>query len=338
MNLNDMTVASLAASEHFQNYCLNPTAQTRQYWENWLMQHPEHQVVFEEAQSLVLSLAIEPSETEIKAAFIDFKAIVEKRQSGEKAKLIAISNQRKLKKSNKRFITIAATVAILITVGLWQYFIVPTTSVVQLVTNYGEVQTHTLPDGSKVILNANSTLTYNPYWPTNKPRVVTLQGEAFFEVKQKSQIEQFSVQTAKGNIKVLGTSFNVLQRVKTLEVALLEGAVELSIPKYPEIKMEPGELVRLEGSDAFDRRIADVDAFSAWRFKRMVFKELTIARVIQRLQDEFDWNVTVADQALLKRKITATIPKNDPELLLEALSEIYDLKIEPLGNKTYLIK
>ena len=102
--------------------------------------------------------------------------------------------------------------------------------------------------------------------------------------------------------------------------------------------MEPGELVKIEGTDFYDRSIADVDAFSAWRFQRMVFKEITIAKVIQRLQDEFDWKVTVADQSLLKRKITATIPKNDPELLLKALSEIYDLQIKQLNNKTYLIQ
>ena len=102
--------------------------------------------------------------------------------------------------------------------------------------------------------------------------------------------------------------------------------------------MTPGELVRIDGTDFYDRRAADVDAFSAWRFQRMVFKEMSIAKVIQRLQEEFDWRVTVANQALLKRKITATIPKNDPELLLEALSEIYDLEIERLDNKAYLIK
>jgi len=208
----------------------------------------------------------------------------------------------------------------------------------QVATNYGEVQTHILPDGSKVILNANSTLSYKDYWPKNKPREVRLQGEAFFEVKKKSEDGPFLVQTNKGMITVLGTSFNVLQRAKTLEVALLEGAVNLSIPKYPVIKMNPGELVRLQGNDIFDRQAADVDALSAWRFKRIVFKEMTIAKVIQRLQDEFGWTVKVENQNLLKRKITATIPKNDPELLLKALSEIYDLNIERLDSKTYLIE
>ncbi len=331
-----MTVASLAASEHFQNYCLNPTEETTQYWENWLVQHPENLETFEAAKSIVLSLAIEPTETDIQVAFKDFKAAVEKRQHKEEAKLIAISNQPKPKNNKGRFIAIAATIALLLTIGFWQYLL-PTNDTVLLTTNFGEVKTHLLPDGSKVILNANSTLTFKEHW-ANTTREVQLKGEAFFEVIKKSDKKQFIVQTDKGIIQVLGTSFNVKQRATAFEVALLEGVVALSIPKYPKIKMNPGELVRVDGTNFYDRSTADVDAFSAWRFQRMVFKESTIAKVIQRLQDEFDWTVNVADQALLKRKITATIPKNDPELLLEALSEIYDLQIEQLDNKAYLIK
>lgn len=336
MNLDDLTVAVLAASEHFQNYCLNPTTESIRYWEDWQVQHPEHQVIFTEAKALVKSLAMEPSEKEINAAFLDFKVAVDKRQNAGKAKLVAIPNRHLPNKNRRNLVAIA--VMGLLAIGCWQYLLVPSTTLVQLATNYGEVQTHVLPDGSKVILNANSTLTYKDYWAANTARKVHLKGEAFFEVKKKSSKEPFKVRTDKGTIQVLGTSFNVKQRATTFEVALLEGSVALSIPKYPIIKMEPGELVRLEGTHFYDRSIADVDAFSAWRFQRMVFKEMTIAKVIQRLQEEFDWRVRVADQALLKRRITATIPKNDPELLLQALSAIYDLEIEELTNKTYLIK
>ena len=331
-----MTVAELTATEHFQDFCLNPTAESTRYWDNWQIQHPEHQAVFEEAKALVLYLAIEPSEKEINAAFLDFKVAVDKKQKIGKTKLISIANRHQPNKTRRNWLAIA--VMALLAIGCWQYLLIPDTTLVQLATNYGEVQTHILPDGSKVILNANSTLSYEDYWPTNKPRKVHLKGEAFFEVKKKSGKEQFRVQTDKGAIQVLGTSFNVKQRANSFEVALLEGSVALSIPKYPIIKMEPGELIRIEGTDFYDRSIADVDAFSAWRFQRMVFKEMTISKVVQRLQEEFDWNVKVADQALLKRKITATIPKNDPELLLQALSEIYDLEIEAISNKTYLIK
>lgn len=331
-----MTVASLVASERFQNHCLNPTAESVQYWQEQLFQYPEKRVIVEEAKALVLALAMKPSDEEVSIAFLDFKKVIEQRQIKQPTKLVAFPRQQKPKKS--RLITIAATILFVLSIGIWQFFLAPTTAMIQLATNYGELKTALLPDGSKVILNANSRLMFKKHWVSGKPREVQLQGEAFFEVKKKPTKEQFIVQTDKGKIQVLGTSFNVKQRAVVFEVALLEGAVALSIPKYPIIKMEPGELVRVDGTDFYDRSIADVDAFSAWRFQRMVFKEMTIAKVIQRLQDEFNWRVTVANQGLLKRKITATIPKNDPELLLEALSEIYDLEIEQLNDKTYLIK
>lgn len=331
-----MTVAELTATEHFQDFCLNPTAESTRYWDNWQVQHPEHQAVFEEAKAMVRSLAIEPSEKEINAAFLDFKVAVDKKQNTGKTKLVVIPNRHQPNKTRRNWLAIA--VMTLLAIGCWQYLLIPDTTLVQLATNYGEVQTHILPDGSKVILNANSTLSYKDYWPTNKARVVHLQGEAFFEVKKQSNGETFLVETEEGTISVLGTSFNVMQRSQTLEVALLEGAVELLIPKYPKINMVPGELVRLKGEEVFERQTADVDALSAWRYKRLVFKETSIYNVIQRLQDEFGWQVRVENNDLLQRKITATIPKNDPELLLVALSEIYGLKIEEIDNQTYLIK
>jgi len=332
-----MTVASLVASEHFQNYCLHPTVQSMQYWDYQLFQFPEQQAVFEEAKALVLSLAMQPSEEEVQAAFLDFKTIINKKQKETPTKLVALSTTQQPKQNRRVFMAGAATVILLLSISFWQLFLVPAKTV-QLAANYGTVQTHLLPDGSKVILNANSTLTFKDNWTSNRPREVKLTGEAFFEIKKKSIAEPFIVQTNKGAIKVLGTSFNVRQRAQALEVALLEGRVELIVPKYPKIKMTPGELVKLEGNDFYERKMVDVDAFSAWRFQRIVFQEATITRVIQRLQEEFNWTVTVADKTLLQRKITATIPKNDPELLLKALSEIYDLKIEQLGNKIYLIK
>jgi len=331
-----MTVASLMTSEHFQNHCLNPTAQSMQYWEQQLFQYPEKRVIIEEAQALVLALAMKPSDEEVSEAFLAFKKVIEQRQINQTTKLVALPRTQKSKWNG--LIKIAATILFVLSIGIWQFFLAPTTAMVQLTTNYGELKTQFLPDGSKVILNANSKLTYKEHWTSNQRREVQLQGEAFFEVKKKAAEEQFVVKTDKGTIRVLGTSFNVKQRAAAFEVALLEGEVALSIPEYPVIKMKPGELVSVEGTDFYDRSIADVDAFSAWRFQRIVFKEMTVSKVIQRLQDEFNWQVTVANQDLLKRKITATIPKNDPELLLEALSEIYDLKIEQLNDRTYLIK
>ena len=209
-----MTVASLVASEHFQNHCLNPTAQSVQYWDNQLFQYPAQRAVFEEAKALVLSLTMQPSDKDVTAAFLNFKKTIETQPVEAPTKLVALPNRPLPKRKRRHLLAIAATIVFILSIGIWQFFIAPTTSMVQLATNYGEIQTHLLPDGSKVILNANSTLTFKEHWTNKTVRVVKLQGEAFFEVKKKGTNEQFIVQTDRGIIRVLGTSFNVKQRAK----------------------------------------------------------------------------------------------------------------------------
>ena len=338
MNPADVTVEALVASEQFQNYCRKTNEADIAYWEKWLKANPTYLLQVEQARQLVLALATEISDEEVTEAFFRFKQAVKKEQKTIETKLYPVTRQTRTNSSKRRWLSLAVTFLLLIAFGIWKLFLSTPISPVLLATKFGEIQTHFLPDGSKVILNANSSLSFNKNWQTNTPRQVQLSGEAFFEIKKRKASEKFTVQTDNGAIEVLGTSFNVLQRASAFEVALLEGTVALTIPKYPIIKMEPGELVRVDGTDFFDRQSADVDAFSAWRFQRMVFKETPIGKVIQRLQNEFDWKVSVANQDLLKRKITATIPKNDPELLLQALSEIYDLKIEKMDDQTYIIE
>ncbi|NQX92182.1 MAG: FecR family protein [Flavobacteriales bacterium] len=84
------------------------------------------------------------------------------------------------------------------------------------------VKTVELPDGSKVTLNENSSITYNQSW---EERVLTLEGEAFFDVKRG---ERFVVETEKGNISVLGTSFNIYAEDEMLMVDCYTGKVQVT--------------------------------------------------------------------------------------------------------------
>lgn len=85
------------------------------------------------------------------------------------------------------------------------------------------VVTHTLPDGSIVIINKQSSLQYRKQ-SFKKERELSLLGEAFFEVKKGST---FLVKTPLGKIEVLGTSFNVLYRNDKLEVICKTGRVSV---------------------------------------------------------------------------------------------------------------
>ncbi len=335
MNPEGLTVEGLAANEQFQNYCNTSNNKDVAYWEQWIIKHPEKNAIIKEAKSLVLSLSILPSEQEIALEFSKFRKTIDLDKTDSEPKMRTIRVTKKEQQPKKTW-SVAIISILLIVMAIWKLGMASEEQSHVVATTFGEVQTHTLPDGSKVILNANSTITYKD-WGVNNTRTVRLIGEAFFEVQPLSKTQQFIVQTQKGNIEVLGTSFNVLQRADHLEVSLLEGAITLSIPKYPSINMMPGESVLIE-RDKYQRLETDVDALSAWRFKRMVFKEVPIRKIIRKLAVEFDYDITVEQQTILERKISASIPKNDPALLLEAISEIYDLKIEQQSEKIYVIK
>ncbi|MEL7121278.1 MAG: FecR domain-containing protein [Bacteroidota bacterium] len=337
MNLDNVTVEDLVASERFQSYCLESNFQDRHFFEQWANKTLSNKKMLEEAKSIVLMLNLQLDENEVAAAYEELKSSWSKQNNQTNTKIVFMNQQSKAKHPPTKWWSLVASVAIVITIGFfgWNHFF--KNSPVYLATGFGEMKTHVLPDGSTVILNANSTLSYNENW-NGLNRLVQLEGEAFFEVQKKASNASFEVMTSKGTIKVLGTSFNVRQRSKQFEVALLEGKIALGLPEQPVLMMKPGEIAKLKSNGTVDISRKDVDASSAWRFQRMVFKEVTIEEITKRLKEEFDITVIISNEKLFKRKVNASIPKNDPVLLLEALSEIYEIEVETTDNKTFTVR
>ena len=83
-----------------------------------------------------------------------------------------------------------------------------------------------LPDGSIAYLNSNSSIEYDKNF---NQRIVIQDGEVFFDVKKGGS--PFIVKTGLGEIRVLGTKFNVRSDNKELEVEVQEGTVELKVNK-----------------------------------------------------------------------------------------------------------
>lgn len=135
-----------------------------------------------------------------------------------------ISSIKTKKKSHKVIsiyykAAIAVAASLLLLFGLNNFFF----NEVKISTNFGEQQTITLLDGSKVILNAKSKLIYNKKdWTKN--REVTLDGEGFFKVKKGST---FTVNTTNGSVTVLGTQFNVLNYSNFFETTCYQGKVSV---------------------------------------------------------------------------------------------------------------
>ena len=117
-------------------------------------------------------------------------------------------------------------------------------------TNFGQIQRLVLPDGSKVVLNANSTLRVPRFGFGETTREVYMTGEADFSITHTANHQKFIVHTAKNfDVEVLGTEFNVYARPRRSRVVLNKGKVKLHYLKGSEtdqIVMHPGDLVTFD--------------------------------------------------------------------------------------------
>jgi ferric-dicitrate binding protein FerR (iron transport regulator) len=116
----------------------------------------------------------------------------------------------------------------------------------------------TLPDGSRVTLNAGSRISYNKGFGYSNRNLV-LDGEAYFEVRKNEEVP-FVISAGEAQVKVYGTMFNVkaYKRKPELKVTVSEGSVLLYKTKQPEnqTKLEAGETGTFNNaSGVIDKRI-----------------------------------------------------------------------------------
>src|SRR5882757_576539 len=115
----------------------------------------------------------------------------------------------------------------------------------ELATRYGTRVFQELPDGSKLWLNAGAKVKYAENF-SNGRRELTLEGEAFFDVKHDPD-HPFIIHTGKLDVKVLGTSFNIkaYPNDSTMETTLIKGKVEIDFQGNPQsnIVLQPNEKV-----------------------------------------------------------------------------------------------
>ncbi|HEY5408368.1 MAG TPA: FecR domain-containing protein [Ginsengibacter sp.] len=150
----------------------------------------------------------------------------------------------------------------------------------------------TLADGTKVWLNAESSLRYPVAFAGNE-RKVEITGEAYFEVTHNAAMP-FKVQKDSTEITVLGTHFNVnaYDDEKSLKVTLLEGSVKVSVssPSPKErawVRLKPGEQAEVSSGIKLIKGI-DLDQVMAWKNGRFEFNGSTIQPIMRQLARWYD--------------------------------------------------
>ena len=187
----------------------------------------------------------------------------------------------------------------------------------QDITSAAEEKSVLLADGTEVILNSESELTYNRNY--NKyNRSVHLVGEAYFNVK-KGNIP-FNVLTPHGKISVLGTSFNIRTRNDGFEVGVNDGEVQVS-NKSTLIHLSKGQLIDVK-SEFISSNILQIptDQYPDWLNRKFYCNETTLESLCLEIERTFDIKINFTNPNLKSLTITGLIEASDLDNVLQTVS------------------
>lgn len=202
---------------------------------------------------------------------------------------------------------------------------VPVSEYATLSTPNGGQYRLTLSDGTKVWLNAASSISY-PIRFTGDERKVEISGEAYFEVTQ-NEAQPFVVQSKEQTLTVLGTAFNInaYDNEPAILTTLVSGSIALSNAVSGEIAtLRPEQLAHWDGS-RYAISDVDVSQYTAWKNGEFKFRATPLPEVIRQLERWY--GISVEDTDIPATKIHASI-KRDKKLssVLYAIEEVSGIK------------
>lgn len=349
MKYNYFTLEDFLMDAYFVEWVNNGNPEVNDFWKAWLAEHPEKQELINRARQMVIDLSTHG------------KRLNEKDKAQLWSNLLVLRNtdsdqtDSAPKKAKQIFMgawlrqgkLAASFAAILVTAFLLFWLKNRNTAFTHVSTKYGQVKQIKLPDGSEVILNGNSSISYPENW-NNNARKVKLTGEAFFKVVHTQKHQKFRIDLSdRLEIEVLGTSFTATSRPAIKRVVLSEGKVKLALTTNQEgasrhatieTTLRPGDLVELTQKPVYfsKKQVSNPGIYAAFQQKQMVFEETPLSEVARVLKDTYGYQVTFAKPVVANKKFSGTIPANRIDLLLTAFEKLYRLKVVRQGKTIYI--
>ncbi len=193
-----------------------------------------------------------------------------------------------------------------------------------------------LSDGTRVELSPSSTLRYPDTFGAGE-REVYLDGEAFFMVATDRE-RPFHVKTGTVTTTVLGTAFNVryIPALEELDVAVIEGRVAVAVrslfnPKSVELR--PGERGQYAFGGGGLTKNTDIGARLAWRREKLVFEDLQVEGVFDRISRWYGVSVTITEPFEGACRIRGSFDNVELTELLTSLAFVVEFDYELSGER-----
>ncbi|MDR7131311.1 ferric-dicitrate binding protein FerR (iron transport regulator) [Algoriphagus sp. 4150] len=239
-------------------------------------------------------------------------------------------------KSKKRILhraKIAASIVLLVAanIGLWQTLKSKTQT---YQTGANETLEIKLPDGSIVLMNSNSSLTYSYTWALGFDRKVELTGEAYFDIAKDTNSKRFVINEGEMmEVEVYGTEFNFKNQHPVHKLTLIEGSVKLGYQSEEgntSRMVVPGETIKLnvENHQIETKKVADPIRLLAWQNRKLRMQNESLEDVLSIVTELYDIEFQVQKIPPTTQLISGSLPLTDnPNEVIENIQVLFDTKI-----------
>jgi len=252
------------------------------------------------------------------------------------------SIERRKKHAWYRWGAIAASVAVLITIGWGSFYFVSNAFNRELVyleatTSYGEKKQLLLPDGTQLILNSCSYVRYPKLFAENERRI-ELEGEGYFKVAHNEE-KPFIVNTSRMDVRVLGTSFNIKSYAtdEIVTVSVETGKVQVDVPEAV-MRLVANEQIYINTvSDEYSKRKENAQV-AAWIRGTLHFNSTPIRDVAKVLERAYDCRIKFDPNQNFDNLISGEHDNIDMESVLKAIEYTSNIKYKKEGRNILLYK
>jgi len=195
----------------------------------------------------------------------------------------------------------------------------------QVATQLAEVRETALPDGTRVVLGAQSQLSFDV--TQNVRRATVVGGDAYFAVAHDAA-RPFTVSIDDVQVRVIGTQFEIRRRSGEVSVAVEEGTVDVSRTNAAAVRLHRGEAVIAGKSAQLSVRSVEPADIAAWRSGRLLYDNAELRDVVADANRYASSHIVIADAQLERLRVTTSFRTSQVEGMIETLQAVLPLVAE----------
>ncbi|MDN5200069.1 FecR family protein [Fulvivirgaceae bacterium BMA10] len=354
MESENFQVEDFLKNEEFKRWVKNPDAESEIFWKSWMNSHPEQRENMMAAREILMAISFEAVEPE-KDDYDDvLHSILKEDKRNKVSPGKHYLDTMDAPNTSRVWLRVAAVALLLLVTALIynKYRTQDGDASEVIVTNItksnpkGQKSMISLPDGTVLWLNSESSITY-PEKFSSKDRIVKLDGEAFFEVARNVE-KPFSVQVNNLEVTALGTSFNINAFPDDLDikVSLVTGKVVVkdvtSIGNQHDagengIVLDPGEKLLYNRKNlSFSKAEYDYREDIAWKQGILYFNNASFDIVKRKLERWFNVKIILKNKLREEWNFSGEFQRESLDRILERIGFVEDFTFEIIDNQVLI--